>query len=234
MYVMLNCRLPDHGHIFEIQLRIDGFHRLEVSQHWIFQWLRLLRARHEYLPGEEDHFLGTVEAGGEFIDIAEPTPRSQLPGQIDCSGEMCYADSGDMYKGEWRSGKHCGRGRNKYANGDVYTGEWEEHHREGKGKHIYADGALYDGQWHQDRRHGQGSYRNAGGDVYTGQWLADERHGQGTFRCTQGVATEGRRPGLAGKQRNQPGRPTLRLVYEGRLDDAVDEPEEDRPQLPLQ
>ena len=68
-----------------------------------------------------------------------------------------------MYNGEWKDGKHHGKGKMTYANGDVYDGEWED------GKMTYADGVVYNGEWKDGKKHvGKMTYAN--GDVYDGEW----------------------------------------------------------------
>jgi len=60
MYVLINCKLQSTGHIFEIRLCFRCFHHLERSLRWMCDWRQLLRPKHHFLPGEENHYKGQV------------------------------------------------------------------------------------------------------------------------------------------------------------------------------
>jgi hypothetical protein len=61
--------------------------------------------------------------------------------------QLDYANKGDTYEGEFRSGRPDGQGTYAYANGDKYVGQFFYGLYNGRGKFIYADGHVIEGIW---------------------------------------------------------------------------------------
>ena len=51
----------------------------------------------------------------------------------------------------------------KWADGNVYEGEWRDDRACGKGKLVHANGDVYDGDWRDDMANGYGIYTHASG-----------------------------------------------------------------------
>ena len=98
---------------------------------------------------------------------------------------------GNIYEGDWVSGKANGQGRYTARNGDVYEGEFADNKRNGQGRYTWAAGAVYEGQYLNDKRSGQGTMTWPNGDVYKGQWENDEFNGYGTMAYAGGSTYTG-------------------------------------------
>ena len=180
MYVVLHCKLQREGHIFEIRLCFRCFHQLEQSLRWMCEWRKLLRIEHHFLPGEENHYKGSVMAEDqEMLQVELVTPKSELPGKPHGTGVMYYADSGDLYEGEWQQGKKHGQGRQCYATGDAYLGAYEQNKKHGFGLYRYADGDCHEGTYREGRKHGAGLYWYSDGRVLMSTYEQDEQVGPG-------------------------------------------------------
>lgn len=68
-------------------------------------------------------------------------------------GKMVYFD-GSVYEGSWESDRKNINGRMQYAeSGDVYIGDFIDGKRSGRGRYFCAaDETIYDGEWSNDRR----------------------------------------------------------------------------------
>ena len=75
---------------------------------------------------------------------------------------------------------HC-QGSLKYPNGDIYTGEFNSGRPNGDGKMIYANGDLYVGSFFQGQMHGIGDYTWADSNRYIGQFIAGNLEGRGSY-----------------------------------------------------
>ena len=75
---------------------------------------------------------------------------------------MLYAETGDIYVGDFIDGKRSGRGR-YYQN---------------------AENEIYDGEWTNDRRQGEGTILNARGEISSGEFRADHMEGKLTYQRT--------------------------------------------------
>ena len=68
----------------------------------------------------------------------------------------------------------------EYANtGDVYVGDFLDGKRSGRGRYFTAaDKTIYDGEWSNDRRQGEGTILNALGEISSGEFRADHMEGK--------------------------------------------------------
>jgi hypothetical protein len=56
------------------------------------------------------------------------------------------------YKGQWRAGKMCGKGRMYYANGSTHTGMWADNMRNGPGTFVGGTNKKRQkGEWADDK-----------------------------------------------------------------------------------
>ena len=55
-------------------------------------------------------------------------------------------------------------GKMRYANGELYEGDWLSGKRHGFGTYLYSDGSEYEGDWKDDLVHGRGSCKFASGN----------------------------------------------------------------------
>ena len=75
---------------------------------------------------------------------------------------MVYAETGNVYVGDFSEGKRSGRGRFYNA----------------------ADQTIYDGEWNQDRREGEGTILSKEGQIASGDFRADQMEGKLTYLRT--------------------------------------------------
>eukprot|EP00439_Symbiodinium_sp_Y106_P063162 s2346_g9.t1 len=191
MHVLMNCKLQATGHIFEVRLCFGAFYHLEQDLSWLCDWRELLRSQHHFLPGEENHYQGQVrDKVGQLVDVEVLTPKSALPGKPDGEGVMCYADGGDLYRGQWTQGKKHGQGAQYYCSGDSYQGEYQNHKKHGQGIYRYADGDCHEGQYLDGRKHGSGLYWYSDGRVLVSNYDHDQQSGPGVAsRCRTWIWT---------------------------------------------
>ncbi|CAE6929076.1 RSP1 [Symbiodinium natans] len=164
MHVLMKCKLQATGHIFEVRLCFSAFYHLEQDLSWLCDWRELLRSQHHFLPGEENHYQGQV--------------RDKV---------MCYADGGDLYRGQWVQGKKHGQGAQYYCSGDSYQGEYQNHKKHGQGVYRYADGDCHEGQYLDGRKHGSGLYWYSDGRVLVSSYDQDQQSGPGVVWSTNGL-----------------------------------------------
>lgn len=179
MYVRMNCKLQSPGHIFEIRLCFRCFYQLERSLRWMLDWRQLLRPQHHFLPGEENHYKGHLTDKDGQVSEVEAIPKSELQGKPHGKGQMFYADSGDMYEGQWQNGKKHGEGCQNYASGDSYQGCYQNNKKHGHGSYRYADGDFHEGEYFEGRKHGPGVYWYSDGRVLMSTYDQDEQAGPG-------------------------------------------------------
>ena len=122
-----------------------------------------------------------------FCNIAQA--ESSLSG---CQGDNfptwtnCYGKvgplpiSGDIYDGEWKTGKYEGQGTIKYSDGTKYAGKWKEGLPNGQGTLTDSNGNKYVGEFVDGKRQGMGTHTSANGSKYQGEWKNDKYYGQGT------------------------------------------------------
>jgi hypothetical protein len=129
-------------------------------------------------------------------------------------GELRHHGSGEYYKGDWKDGKMCGNGYQRFSsgaifegefrddlkhgkgvyrfpNGDKYDGSYIKDNREGYGIYTYKDGCVYEGTFQCNLRHGMGKFRSSTGDEYYGSWRNGLAHGRGVYRYVNGDSFEG-------------------------------------------
>lgn len=79
---------------------------------------------------------------------------------------MIYAETGNVYVGEFLDGKRSGHGRLFHA----------------------ADRIIYDGEWDSDRRQGEGTILSMEGQIASGDFRADQMEGKLTYQRTLSAA----------------------------------------------
>lgn len=123
---------------------------------------------------------------GEVSEVEAVTPKSELPGKPHGEGQMFYADSGDLYEGQWQHGKKHGRGCQQYATGDTYQGNYVNNKKHGQGVYRYADGDCHEGQYFEGRKHGPGLYWYSDGRLLMSTYDQDEQTGPGIVWSANG------------------------------------------------
>lgn len=98
--------------------------------------------------------------------------------------------NGDMYEGQFKSGKYHGQGTYTSKGGTVYVGEFAHGDFSGHGKKTGPDGVVYEGQFKNDQFHGHGTYK-ASGNVYVGEFRNGNFNGQGKMTHHNGYVYEG-------------------------------------------
>lgn len=63
--------------------------------------------------------------------------------------------SGEVYEGQWKEDRRCGKGATRFQNGDLYEGEYQEDKREGMGELICKNGGRYKGEFKEDKPVGE-------------------------------------------------------------------------------
>ena len=110
-------------------------------------------------------------------------PSGVYRGQTKCFSKIPHGQgrvehtNGDVYEGEWKNGKRCGKGKYIYAQGDLYEGEWQDNQRHGRGKMVYANGIIYEGEWKEGRYDGNGKFTAPDGAVMQGAFFQGNANG---------------------------------------------------------
>jgi hypothetical protein len=86
---------------------------------------------------------------------------------------------GDVYDGQYVSGRKEGQGQFQMFNGDSYIGEWKEDLMHGKGVLKYVSGDSYEGNFHHGKYHGFGIFTYKNNDVYSGEFEMGQINGKG-------------------------------------------------------
>jgi hypothetical protein len=144
---------------------------------------------------------GTKANKGCPEKTAKPTPTSNPNSQTtankcvsgDCvngKGKMVYSN-GNIYEGDFVSGKPEGHGTTNFANGSIYTGQFSNGRTDGQGVFKMKDGAIYSGQFSQGLYHGKGKYNFPDGGIYDGNWVNGIREGQGKMTFADGGIYDG-------------------------------------------
>ena len=85
------------------------------------------------------------------------------------------------------NGKPSGKGTMMYASGDVYKGQLKSGQRHGKGKQITSNNSTFEGDFENDKPHGFGIFIWSSNDYfesYEGQWDMGVPNGTGTIKYT--------------------------------------------------
>ena len=73
---------------------------------------------------------------------------------------MYYADTGDIYVGDWIDGKRSGRGTfYRASDQSIYLGEWTNDSRQGEGSILSSNGELASGDFRADQMEGKLTYQ---------------------------------------------------------------------------
>lgn len=134
-------------------------------------------------------------------------------------GRALYPN-GDIYEGEFLSGKRTGRGTYTYQKGDSYSGQWLNNFKDGFGEMKYKNKSVFRGNFQNSRRHGEGKLKYPNGDFYSGQWKYGIRHGKGIYSYQE---NQQRLEGVWCKGNIVQGRWVLPggVVYKGNFDNNV-------------
>lgn len=77
----------------------------------------------------------------------------------------------DKYEGEFVGSKKHGLGTYRYADsGELYVGQFQQDFREGEGEYSERNGNFYKGSWLRDLKHGEGKYCFKSGEIYQGDF----------------------------------------------------------------
>ncbi|KPA74502.1 phosphatidylinositol-4-phosphate 5-kinase-like protein [Leptomonas pyrrhocoris] len=113
-------------------------------------------------------------------------------GKIEGYGVYTYAQTGDVYAGEWKADLKHGQGSYKFANGDRYIGQWYMGNKHGKGQFAFANGDEYVGSWRDNQMNGYGIFHlEENDDRYEGYWKGGLRQGKGVLRHGNGDLYDG-------------------------------------------
>jgi hypothetical protein len=158
----------------------------------------------------------TTEQVTDFA-VADPAGKratytgaiSKASGMPCGQGRLTYADTGEIFEGQFVHGLWTGYGRCIYTiTGEDYTGYFLNNikhghgvtkHQDGRifegaysfgvkteGKMTYKDGSTYLGKWFRGARHGRGTYTFLNGSVFFGEFRDDRMHGSGVLNWTNG------------------------------------------------
>jgi hypothetical protein len=124
-----------------------------------------------------------------------------LNGKRNGEGILLYADTEDVYKGDFEhglphgSGKYIRKGSLDGGADGVFEGLWNHGVlsavKKGKAKIVLENGDVYEGGFNHWKRHGQGKLNQYNGAVYKGQWQAGLRNGRGKQSYPDGYVFEG-------------------------------------------
>lgn len=149
-------------------------------------------------PGSQDQALKKKKKllNGANIKFTFPSGAtyegSFKDGKIEGYGVYTYAQTGDVYAGEWKADLKHGHGSYKFANGDRYVGQWYMGNKHGKGQFAFVNGDEYVGSWRDNQMNGYGIFQIVeNGDRYEGYWKGGLRQGRGTLRHGNGDVYDG-------------------------------------------
>lgn len=86
---------------------------------------------------------------------------------------------------KFEQGNRHGQGTYHYRNGDVYEGEWISGKRNGNGKITYYAGGHFFGIWENDERR-WGTYSNEKDEVFIGEVINDLPSSNGKYFDNEG------------------------------------------------
>ena len=64
-------------------------------------------------------------------------------------------EENQIYSGEWKNGKRCGRGVLFTPEGNIYQGMWNNDKPADYGRMVQANGNVYEGYWKDGSAHGK-------------------------------------------------------------------------------
>ena len=123
-----------------------------------------------------------------------------------CYGSTTFTN-GDLYVGDFKSGKYHGYGTYTFVSGAKYVGEYRDGTYHGQGTYTFASGENYIGEHRNGKRNGQGVMTLANGNKYIGGYKDNNLDGQGTIYAAngsilnQGIWADGK---LIRSESNQP------------------------------
>jgi len=91
-------------------------------------------------------------------------------------GDIVDSD-GNIYSGQWRSGKRHGTGTMAYTDGANYTGTFVGDCREGQGRFIFPEGNVHRGGYSKGKEHGPYILINPDGSLKFGVYEEGVEHG---------------------------------------------------------
>lgn len=113
-------------------------------------------------------------------------------------GTLIYAETQDVYQGDFENDVPHGAGKYIRSGGDkngTFEGLWVDGKvdqvKKGRAKIVEDNGDVYDGGFHHWKRHGQGVLRKKNGEVYKGQFRDWKPNGHGVLRYRNGATYDG-------------------------------------------
>lgn len=113
-------------------------------------------------------------------------------------GTLIYAETQDVYQGDFENDVPHGAGKYIRSGGDkngTFEGLWfngkVDQVKKGRAKVVEENGDVYDGGFHHWKRHGQGVLRKKDGEVYEGQFKDGLPNGHGILRYRNGATYDG-------------------------------------------
>ena len=93
---------------------------------------------------------------------------------------------GDVYEGEWKSGKPNGQGRYTSVCGHMREGVWKNRKQEGWGRSVLTNGIVCEGEYKNNVLEGQGYRSHSNGELYQGEFKNGKAEGRGSYVWTNG------------------------------------------------
>ena len=120
------------------------------------------------------------------VTVPSPTANECVSGNcVNGKGKYLYPN-GDIYEGNWVTGKYNGIGKFKSIFGNIYEGGFVDGKRQGQGIFTYGDGSIYTGQFANNEMNGKGKIKYSDGDIYEGNFVNGTREGQGKLILKNG------------------------------------------------
>ncbi len=118
------------------------------------------------------------------INVKEITVGYQ--GEVNAAGlpegqGVMHYESGAVYEGKWKAGKHHGQGTFIFANGMRYVGGWQNGKRSGYGIHYLSNGLIYKGSFFDGSSHGSGRLFHPNGQLKC-EGIKDHEKWKGKYR----------------------------------------------------
>lgn len=98
------------------------------------------------------------------------------------TGKGKFEFEGSFYEGDFVDGQFHGQGKYYFADsGKIYKGEFRDNNIEGTGCMLFPDGSRYDGDFENGKMEGRGIMQDPSGSYYVGQFADDGKHGTGVW-----------------------------------------------------
>mmetsp|Transcript_96862 Transcript_96862/g.273771 ORF Transcript_96862/g.273771 Transcript_96862/m.273771 type:complete len:272 (+) Transcript_96862:117-932(+) len=115
--------------------------------------------------------------GGTYLgyyDGGQRGTQAKVPDGVHSEGTFTFAN-GDIYVGQWRSGKKHGKGTYTYGQDDTkLVGDWEDG-RITNGRWIFPNGMFYAGKFRCNKPFGKGVWVLANGNQLVGEYVQKDK-----------------------------------------------------------